>query len=253
MNPLPDLPSPEFDDLRDSIAERGVLSPILFADDGATLIDGHQRTRAWTELGRPPEDIPSLTLHVPPSRAVEVGLIVNTLRRHLTRDERNAVIVRLAALGMTQREVAKTVGITQSAVSKEVTKAKAKGVIPWNNSSLTTTEAQQALGKSPTSKRGGRPPKMATEEPSLPYTVPVIDLGEDAAAPEEDEEPDPTETRRRVRELTRVLSEAKALALKERMLLFDMDPAQRRHMRTLAKTTSKAILFYTSDTLADIQ
>jgi len=47
----PPLPSDEFEELKKSIAERGLLEPIV-VNENNEVIEGHQRLLAWISLGK---------------------------------------------------------------------------------------------------------------------------------------------------------------------------------------------------------
>lgn len=166
-NPMPDLAPDEFEALKADIQTRGVLSPVLYASDGQTLVDGHQRLRAWVALGKDPADITSVQTRIAPDDARQAGIVVNTFRRHLTREQRDEQIARLRAMGMSVEDVAKATKTSTTTVSRVATpEAIAKvepGVSrPGKSSTATTTAKQQAQGKQPTSARGGRPRAAAT-------------------------------------------------------------------------------------------
>ena len=81
---LPERPE-EFEALKQDIAERGVIVPVVVDEFGA-ILDGHNRARACRELG-----INDYPVEVR-SRLSEADKRVfarklNVLRRHLTRDQ----------------------------------------------------------------------------------------------------------------------------------------------------------------------
>ncbi len=60
-------------------------------------------------------------------------------RRNLTRDQRDALIKRLAASGVRQKEIAEKVGLTKAAISHIVGESKNLTAPPITNPDLTVT------------------------------------------------------------------------------------------------------------------
>ena len=88
--PLPDLPTDEFEALKADIAERGIQYHVIQDENGDTL-DGHQRERAAKELGirnYPIKVLSGLT----DEEKWHFALSVNVKRRHLTRPQMRAII-----------------------------------------------------------------------------------------------------------------------------------------------------------------
>lgn len=88
--PLPDLPTTEFEILKADIAENGLQYPVIQDDKGNTL-DGHQRERALKELGiknYPVKVIAGLS----EEEKWHYALSVNIKRRNLTTAQKRALI-----------------------------------------------------------------------------------------------------------------------------------------------------------------
>ncbi len=78
----------DYDELKKDIELNGIRIPIEVAEDG-TLIEGHQRYRVWTELGRDPADIPMNVKHYASRKAMkDTAITLNILRRHLNNAQR---------------------------------------------------------------------------------------------------------------------------------------------------------------------
>jgi hypothetical protein len=87
--PLFPLSEPDYEQLKESIAQEGVRVPVIIGERG--LIDGRHRWRASLELGL--REIPAIFLpNLSPEEEHDVAIAVNTLRRHLTRDQKNALV-----------------------------------------------------------------------------------------------------------------------------------------------------------------
>ena len=88
--PLPDLSPDEFEILKSDIAENGLQYPVIQDEFGATL-DGHQRERVLTELGRknyPVKVIGGLT----EEEKWHYALALNVKRRQLTTAQKRQLI-----------------------------------------------------------------------------------------------------------------------------------------------------------------
>ena len=131
---MPLLSSSERRALQQSIDEYGVIYPVLVLPDGR-IIDGHNR---W-ELSQ--GDCPFEVLNLDDSTAEILAVALNMDRRQLSHeqqrdvwerwrkmpDERRAAGLLLRQQGMTQQQVAETLGVTQQTVGY------------WENESNTKT------------------------------------------------------------------------------------------------------------------
>jgi len=87
---LPELPSWEFESLKESIRRHGVLLPVVKDERGVT-IDGHHRERACRELGI--TDFPVMTLAgLSEAEKRDHALLLNLVRRKLTRRQLREII-----------------------------------------------------------------------------------------------------------------------------------------------------------------
>lgn len=115
---MPDLTPIEYEALKADIAKRGVLVPVE-VDENGDLLDGHHRVRAWQELRAEGVDLPDYP------RMVRTGLTeeqkrnharsLNVLRRQLSKEQRDAVMVDMRRDGMSYRAIAEAVGTSVGA------------------------------------------------------------------------------------------------------------------------------------------
>lgn len=116
-------PRRDFDDaaiaeLRDSIAENGLLQPLVVrrAEDGFELVAGERRLRALRELGR--ESAPALLRDLGDEAMLVLALVENLQRENLNAIEEAAAFQQLIdGFGFTQKEVAERLGRDRSTVS----------------------------------------------------------------------------------------------------------------------------------------
>jgi ParB-like chromosome segregation protein Spo0J len=86
---MPSLSDEEYAALKADIDERGVLVPVVVDQDG-NILDGHHRQRIATELGI---EYPTEVRQVgDEEEAREVAFMLNLARRHLTREQKRALI-----------------------------------------------------------------------------------------------------------------------------------------------------------------
>lgn len=114
---FPPLSDEQYDALRTSIDEQGVLVPIVVDEDGA-VIDGRHRKKIAAELGRecPIEVAHGLTL----SEKRELAITLNASRRHLTtRDKQTLVVAELMQdRDRSNRAIARVVGVDDKTVGR---------------------------------------------------------------------------------------------------------------------------------------
>jgi len=116
---LPPLSDEDFAALKADIDARGVLVPVEYDEDG-NVLDGHHRLRACEELG--------LTAW---PRLIRKGLSepekmhharqLNLARRHMTKDQRQALWADLRAEGMSYRQIAEVDGtVSKNTVQRDL-------------------------------------------------------------------------------------------------------------------------------------
>lgn len=112
---LPDLTDDEYQALKDNIATFGVLHPVVVDEDG-NIIDGHHRVRACDELGidYPKTILPGLT----EQQKLEQSLSFNLARRHLTPEQKQALVADLRERGLSIRVISEQTGIPKSTVHR---------------------------------------------------------------------------------------------------------------------------------------
>lgn len=119
--PRRSFPEEELDGLARSIAEHGVLQPVLLvrAEDGFVLIAGERRLRAAQRLGH--RSIPAVVRSANEQSQLEMALVENIQRSDLNAlDEARAFRRLVDEFGLTQIEVAQRVGRSRPAISNSL-------------------------------------------------------------------------------------------------------------------------------------
>lgn len=127
---------PQFEELRASIREHGVLIPIQLARDGESyrLVAGLRRLRACLSLGLPV--IPALVSEMEKSEELWAKFAENRVRDPLSAlDEGLYIVERMNATGETQSQIAAILGVSEGWVSQRV------AVLRWPR------EIQESLAK----------------------------------------------------------------------------------------------------------
>ena len=108
-----DLPDDDFQELKESIRLNGILIPIEIDDEG-NLLDGHHRVRAWRELTAEGVEItePETVIRQFDTDAEKRNFArtVNLRRRHMSREDRDKVIVDMRKDGASYRQIAEATG-----------------------------------------------------------------------------------------------------------------------------------------------
>jgi site-specific DNA-methyltransferase (adenine-specific) len=121
---LPALTAEEFAALKADVAEHGVLVPIVIDADSGSIIDGHHRLQAWTELRAEGLRVPDYPREVrrfaTDEERIEFVVAANLFRRHLTRPQRAEVVTRLRAEGRSLRRIGEVVGADPSTVLRDL-------------------------------------------------------------------------------------------------------------------------------------
>ena len=90
---IPDLPTAQLDELRESIKTRGILVPVDITKD-KLILDGHNRVRIAVELGKK-----SIMTHVVETDEPEAYMLTtNLVRRHLDAKDRMRALIALLEL-----------------------------------------------------------------------------------------------------------------------------------------------------------
>ncbi|MDP9102233.1 MAG: hypothetical protein M3N21_08830 [Actinomycetota bacterium] len=174
---LPRLSDEEYLALRADIEVSGIRVPIDVDEDG-NVLDGHHRSWIAAELGIecPRRVVPDLTEDQKRAHAVAV----NVHRRNLSREQRDALIVRLREEGLSQRRISEAIGMPQQTVSDRLRQVSDSGRLGQ------LTESGQLPDRVTSSNGRSYPAKAATQ--------PVSDSLSDSVSeslPVQSDRPDP--------------------------------------------------------------
>ncbi len=115
LRPLSDQ---EYEALLDSIAEHGIVNPIVVTEDGVVL-DGYHRLRAAVELGLAPSSVPVVVVpFLDEQSRVALAVALNAGRRQLKEDDlKRIVLVLRRHMRMSFRRIAEITGVPKSTVA----------------------------------------------------------------------------------------------------------------------------------------
>jgi ParB family transcriptional regulator, chromosome partitioning protein len=124
IDPNPEQPRTDFGDLTEltaSIAEKGVLEPLLVKPSRSTgrwmIIAGERRWRAARQAGL--KEVPCVEMEVDEGTVAEIALIENMQRKDLTVwEEADGLLALCERFGYTHEEVARKVGKSRSTVTE---------------------------------------------------------------------------------------------------------------------------------------
>lgn len=179
--PFYDLSVTEFAALKDDIALRGVVIPIVVDENGVT-IDGHQRRRACAELHI---DCPRTVLKgATEDDKMALAIALNAHRRHLSGVERSKAVGRLRALGWSIRDIAETLNIGVATAHRDLA-----GVPDGTPETVTGKD-----GKTYSASQPERPPLPVDADGVILSTATSgsdqsVGTATDAAGPGDDETP----------------------------------------------------------------
>jgi hypothetical protein len=109
----------EYAGLRESIRQRGILQPVtLFDDGGLKILDGRNRIKAGLEVGYRWK-LEDFRVFVGSVAEAEVYVYsVNSLRRHLSKEQKEQQVLKLLAKHpqMPSRKLAVMVGVSHSTI-----------------------------------------------------------------------------------------------------------------------------------------
>jgi ParB-like chromosome segregation protein Spo0J len=131
IQPFRDLPPDEFESLKQSINDRGILNPVLLTEDGY-LYDGHQRLKAMIAIGR--KNIAARDTRVQRGvtrkNMLEHAYTSNIVRRHLSSADKAAAMHQCVARGWSQTKIARVFGMSQPGVSQLLAAYPPEGELP---------------------------------------------------------------------------------------------------------------------------
>jgi ParB-like chromosome segregation protein Spo0J len=112
---LPCLSLDEYEALRESIRENGVIEPVV-VDERGEVIDGHHRVKVCKELGieYPVRVIEGLG----EERKQNLSIELNMTGRELTKDQKKDLAISLFEKGWTQERIALRMKVNQSTISR---------------------------------------------------------------------------------------------------------------------------------------
>jgi ParB family transcriptional regulator, chromosome partitioning protein len=130
LDPNPEQPRVEFGDLTEltaSIAEKGVLEPLLVKPNRLTgrwmIIAGERRWRSAQKAGL--KEVPCVEMEVDAGAVAEIALIENMQRKDLTVwEEADGLLALCDRFGYSHEEVAKKVGKSRTTVTEALSIAK---------------------------------------------------------------------------------------------------------------------------------
>lgn len=114
---LPSLDPDAYLALKRDIEAHGIQVPVEVDEEG-NVLDGHHRIRIAQELGLPDEAIPKVVrAGLTEEQKLEHVLRLNLLRRHLTREQKQALALELRQRGWSTRRIASILGVDHSTVA----------------------------------------------------------------------------------------------------------------------------------------
>lgn len=127
---MPELTAEEYAELKADIAERGVMIPIEFDEEG-NVLDGYHRLKICSELGI--EDYPMVVrIGLTEAEKLTHARKLNIARRHLTQEQKR-VLIRdqlKATPEQSDRQIASALGVDHKTVSSQRKESEAGGEIP---------------------------------------------------------------------------------------------------------------------------
>lgn len=210
---LPRLSDSEFEGLKQSIDESGILQSIVIDRESMTIIDGHHRWRAAKELGLEQVPVRAPDFDDEEDR-MRVGVKLNAHRRQMTGEQKRAAIAALLKGDPKQsnRSVADAVGVDHKTVAPVREEMEAAGEIPHHETRVGRDGVEQPATKpKPDPTSSWKPERKEAAEKML------------AALPEQE--------RDAVKALVGPVHETAAIGLVEN--LTDMEPEERAEVLTL--------------------
>lgn len=115
QNPMAPLSDIEYESLRSSIAEDGVITPIVIDEDG-NIIDGHNRQKIADELGI---SCPTKTVSgLDEDGKFKLAISLNGIRRQLTSAAKRKLAATMHARGIPKTEIAQALSVDRTTVGR---------------------------------------------------------------------------------------------------------------------------------------
>jgi ParB-like chromosome segregation protein Spo0J len=106
---MPALSAEEYAALKADIEEHGVLVPVEYDDEG-NILDGFHRVQICQELGL---DWPKVVRQdLTDAQKIEHAWTLNLARRHLSREQKQSIAIRLRRDEWTQERIAQTLSVS---------------------------------------------------------------------------------------------------------------------------------------------
>ncbi len=107
-------------ELADSIKEHGIIQPLVLRNigDKYEIIAGERRYKAARMLGF--KTVPAVIRNVDNTKSAELAVVENIQRKDLSAIEEAQSYKKLMDEGMTQEEIAKTIGVAQSTIANKI-------------------------------------------------------------------------------------------------------------------------------------
>jgi transposase-like protein len=115
---MPALSAEEYAALKADIEEHGVLVPVEYDDEG-NILDGFHRVQICQELGL---DWPKVVRQdLTDAQKIEHAWTLNLARRHLSREQKQSIAIRLRRDEWTQERIAQTLSVSPATISTWLT------------------------------------------------------------------------------------------------------------------------------------
>ena len=140
---MPELTEEEYTELKNDIAQRGVMIPIEY-DEAGHVLDGHHRLKACGELGI--KDFPKvIRAGMTESEKLIHARRLNLARRHLTGDQKQKLIrdQLKATPELSDRQIAKGLGVSHPTVSVQRKAMEENGDVEKFTTSIDTLGREQ--------------------------------------------------------------------------------------------------------------
>jgi len=148
---LPPLTQEEYEALKADIAERGVLVPVEYDEDG-NILDGHHRVKACQELGI--KEWPRLIrAGLNEDEKAEHVLKLNVHRRHLPKEWKQEKAKELRQQGWSYRRIARVLGVSHMTIERWLGKEGVTFVTPEAGNTVIGADGKQYPSEKPKKKK----------------------------------------------------------------------------------------------------